>query len=151
LKPGGLFFLGVPNCVFLRKRITVPLGKWSSMDEWYERETFGGHIREPDVGHLRYIARDLGLGYVRVFGRNWLGYASRHGWARRSRRWPIARCGPFPLFALISISSAGHDPVRFRRCNPVAFRLKPRLSLQGLTASNPIGARLSLTPGALVR
>jgi hypothetical protein len=31
------------------------------MDEWYEREMFGGHIRGPDVGHLRYIARDLGL------------------------------------------------------------------------------------------
>jgi hypothetical protein len=99
LKPGGLFFLRAPNCVILRKRITVPLGvgKWSSMDEWYERERFGGHIREPDDGHLRYIARDLGLGYVRVFGRNWLGYASRHGWVRRSRRWPIARCGPFPF------------------------------------------------------
>jgi hypothetical protein len=63
LKPGGLFFLRAPNCVILRKRITVPLGvgKWSSMDEWYEREMFGGHIRGPDVGHLRYIARDLGL------------------------------------------------------------------------------------------
>jgi hypothetical protein len=84
LKPGGLFFLGVPNCVNLRKRITVPLGagKWSAIEEWYEREMFRGHVREPDVGDLRYIARDLGLRDVRIFGRNWLGYASRHGWVR---------------------------------------------------------------------
>jgi SAM-dependent methyltransferase len=84
LKAGGLLFLGVPNCVNLRKRITVPLGigKWSSMDEWYERQTFRGHVREPDVGDLRYIAHDLGLTEVRIFGRNWLGYASRHGWVR---------------------------------------------------------------------
>jgi SAM-dependent methyltransferase len=84
LKPGGVFFLGVPNCVNLRKRITVPLGagKWSAMDEWYEQETFRGHVREPDVGDLRYIARDLGLKDVRIFGRNWLGYASRRDWVR---------------------------------------------------------------------
>lgn len=84
IKPGGLFLLGVPNCVNLRKRITVPLGsgKWSPMEEWYERETFRGHVREPDVDDLRYIARDLGLKDVRIFGRNWLGYTSRHGWVR---------------------------------------------------------------------
>jgi hypothetical protein len=61
LKPGGLLFVGVPNCVSLRKRIAVPLGvrKWSSMDDWYERETFAGYVREPDVCDLRYIARAL--------------------------------------------------------------------------------------------
>jgi SAM-dependent methyltransferase len=80
LRPGGLFLLGVPNCVNLRKRLTVPLGvgKWSAMAEWYEEELFRGHTREPDVGDLYYIARDLGLAEVEVFGRNWAGYANRH-------------------------------------------------------------------------
>ena len=34
LRPGGIFVLGGPNCVNLRKRPTVPLGrgKWSSME-----------------------------------------------------------------------------------------------------------------------
>jgi SAM-dependent methyltransferase len=61
LVPGGLFVLGVPNCVNLRKRITVPLGwgKWSSMADWYEREVFRGHVREADVSDLLYIARDI--------------------------------------------------------------------------------------------
>lgn len=79
LRPGGLFFLGVPNCVNLRKRITVPLGvgKWSRMQEWYEDEVFRGHVREPDVDDLRYIANSLGLQNVRIIGRNWLGYESR--------------------------------------------------------------------------
>ena len=84
LKPGGLFVLGVPNCVNLRKRITVPfgVGKWSPMDEWYERERFRGHVREPDVADLRYISTDLGLEEVRILGRNWSGRGSRFRWVR---------------------------------------------------------------------
>jgi SAM-dependent methyltransferase len=80
LKPGGRFILGVPNCVNLRKRISVPLGfgKWSQMCDWYEEEIFRGHVREPDVDDLRYIARDMRLMDVRIVGRNWLGYASNN-------------------------------------------------------------------------
>ena len=82
LRPGGLFVLGVPNCVNLRKRITVPfgIGKWSSMADWYDAARFRQHVREPDTGDLRYIARDLQLERVEILGRNWLGYASRRAW-----------------------------------------------------------------------
>ena len=78
LRPGGWFILGVPNCVNLRKRIAVPLGrgKWSQMKYWYEAEVFRGHVREPDVDDLRYIARDMGLTDVKILGRNWLGYCN---------------------------------------------------------------------------
>jgi len=76
LRAGGLFYIGVPNCVNLRKRITVPLGygKWSQMRDWYEPEVFRGHVREPDTDDLRYIARDLGAARTEVIGRNWVGY-----------------------------------------------------------------------------
>jgi 2-polyprenyl-3-methyl-5-hydroxy-6-metoxy-1,4-benzoquinol methylase len=75
LNPGGVFFLGVPNCVNARKRLTVPfgIGKWSSMESWYEDEVFRAHVREPDVDDLRYIARDMKLVDVKILGRNWLG------------------------------------------------------------------------------
>ncbi len=78
LKPGGLFVLSVPNCVNLRKRITVPLGigKWSRMGDWYEAEMFRGHVCEPDVDDLKYIARDLQLINPNILGRNWLGYSN---------------------------------------------------------------------------
>jgi len=84
LNPGGLFFLGVPNCVNFRKRITVPLGwgKWSSMQSWYEDEVFRSHVREPDVDDLHYIARDIGLTDVKILGRNWLGMVNHRGWVR---------------------------------------------------------------------
>jgi len=74
----GKFVLGTPNCVNLRKRVTVPFGrgKWSSMNDWYEAEVFRGHVREPDVTDLKYIARDMKLDNIRIFGRNWLGYTS---------------------------------------------------------------------------
>ena len=98
LKPGGRFILGVPNCVNLRKRITVPLGigTWSAMAEWYEAAEFRGHVREPDVADLRYIARDMALRNIRIIGRNWLGYASSSSLIRLFtygtdfllRRWP---------------------------------------------------------------
>ena len=78
LKSGGVFVLGVPNCVNIRKRISVPLGigKWSGMQDWYEVDKFRGHVREPDVSDLKYIARDMELIDVTIFGRNWLGYFS---------------------------------------------------------------------------
>lgn len=79
LRQGGRFVLGVPNCVNLRKRVTVPfgVGKWSSMEDWYGEDLFRGHVREPDVDDLRYIARQMRLTDVRITGRNWLGYTSR--------------------------------------------------------------------------
>ena len=78
LNPTGIFVLGLPNCVNLRKRITVPFGygKWSSMADWYENKRFRGHIREADVDDLHYIAKDMGLVDVKIYGRNWLGYIS---------------------------------------------------------------------------
>ena len=80
LANSGIFVLGVPNCVNLRKRITVPFGfgKWSSMKDWYETENFRGHIREPDVDDLHYIAKDLGLENIKIYGRNWMGYISQN-------------------------------------------------------------------------
>ncbi|NWJ41650.1 MAG: methyltransferase domain-containing protein [Geothrix sp.] len=84
LAPGGLFFISVPNCVNLRKRMTVPFGfgKWSGMDAWYEKERFVGHVREPDVDDLRYMAKDMGMRSWEIFGRNWQGYLNRRQWVR---------------------------------------------------------------------
>lgn len=78
LKPNGSFVIGVPNCVNLRKRITVPFGygKWCSIQDWYEAPIYRSHVHEPDVDDLRYIAKDLGLKEVRIYGRNWSGYSS---------------------------------------------------------------------------
>lgn len=84
LRPGGLVFIGMPNCVNLRKRLTVPFGygKWTAMAEWYEKPRFNSHVREPDVDDLRYIARDLELDRVTILGRNWSGYLNDRAWVR---------------------------------------------------------------------
>lgn len=88
LRPGGWFFMGVPNAVNLRKRIAVPLGraKWSQMSDWYETPVFRGHVREPDVADLHYIARDMGLADVQILGRNWQGHANPSPRVQRATR-----------------------------------------------------------------
>jgi SAM-dependent methyltransferase len=88
LKPGGRFVLGGPNCVNLRKRISVPLGrgKWSAFEDWYAPDVFRCHVREPDVDDLRRIAADLKLERVRILGRNWLGHGSSSRMARMATR-----------------------------------------------------------------
>jgi len=59
LKPNGLFIISAPNCVNLRKRITVPfgVGKWTAMRDWYEVEHFRSHVRERDVADFRRLLR----------------------------------------------------------------------------------------------
>ena len=89
LKQGGVFWVNVPNCVNMRKRITIPLGygKWSSMHDWYESPVFRGHVREPDVDDLRYIANDLNCNHLVIEGKNWIGYRSPKLWVRLLTPW----------------------------------------------------------------
>jgi SAM-dependent methyltransferase len=98
LRPGGLFVLSGPNCVNLRKRLMVPLGygRWTPLAEWYEKERFRSHVREPDVSDLRYIGRDMGLANVRILGRNWGGLTSRSAVIRTLSRLadPLLRLHP---------------------------------------------------------
>jgi len=78
LQPDGVLILGVPNCVNLRKRLTVPFGRgqWSEFSTWYEPKVFRGHVREPDIQDLRRIAQDLSLSDYQIVGRNWQGFGS---------------------------------------------------------------------------
>ena len=75
LRPGGLFLFGTPNAANVVKRIRVLFGKnvFSRLDEWYIYEQFIGHVREPTVSDLRFIAHDLDLTVLAIKGRNWLG------------------------------------------------------------------------------
>jgi 2-polyprenyl-3-methyl-5-hydroxy-6-metoxy-1,4-benzoquinol methylase len=78
LAPGGVFILSTPNCANLRKRITMLFGraKWSALADWYEVDHFRGHVREPDLEDLVWIARDMGLINIKTYGRNWMGHYS---------------------------------------------------------------------------
>jgi SAM-dependent methyltransferase len=98
LRPGGLFLIGVPNAVNLRKRLSVPLGvsNWSSIEDWYETPIFRGHIREPVVSDLSYIARDMGLVNVEIIGRNWMGYMSSNSLTRKITPIMDMSLRPFP-------------------------------------------------------
>jgi SAM-dependent methyltransferase len=88
LTPGGWFIVSSPNAANLRKRVQFPFGMvgWSAIEDWYERPVMRAHVREPLARDLRYIARDLGLDDVRVFGRNFLGRNSNVPWRRSVTR-----------------------------------------------------------------
>lgn len=98
LKPGGVFLLGVPNAVNLRKRISTLFGrnKWSTMNDWYESKIFRGHVREPDVEDLYYIAKDMGLIDINIIGRNWQGYVSPNPITRYLTSFVDLSLRPFP-------------------------------------------------------
>jgi SAM-dependent methyltransferase len=108
LRPRGSLILSAPNCVDLTKRLTVPFGygKWTAIEEWYERAVFRSHVREPDADDLAYIARDLKLRDWRVFGRNWTLYilAGKTALSRAAAnaldlliRWRASLCGELYL------------------------------------------------------
>jgi len=88
LRPGGLFVLATPNCVNLRKRLTVPLGRgaWSPFEVWYFQTPFRGNVREPSVADLRRIGHDMGLTSARILGRNWMGRADSRPIVRAAAR-----------------------------------------------------------------
>jgi SAM-dependent methyltransferase len=102
LTPGGVFAVAGPNAANLRKRLAAILGKtaWSPIAQWYEEPVFRGHVREPSVDDLEYIAHDLGMRDTTVVGRNFLGLASPHG----SRR-AAARALDYPLRLFPSLCS----------------------------------------------
>jgi SAM-dependent methyltransferase len=112
LKPGGTLLIGVPNCVNLRKRITVPLGygKWSALEEWYERPAFRSHVREPDVSDLRYIAKDLRLENVCIKGANFSGMDTGNAVLRAIARLadPLLRLRPSLCADLFLIGKKGY-------------------------------------------
>lgn len=85
LPSGGFFFIGAPNNVNIRKRITALSGRcpWSDFDEWYESPIFRGHVREPDVRDLYRIAANLGLTDCRILGANWAAYENPRGLIRQ--------------------------------------------------------------------
>lgn len=114
LKPGGTMILGLPNCVDLYKRITVPLGmaKWSTMEEWYEQPVFRSHVREADLDDLRYIARDLKLTHPHVFGRNWNIMLAANATVRRLGRMADLALQLFPSLCsdLYLVGKRGGSP-----------------------------------------
>jgi SAM-dependent methyltransferase len=79
LKPGGSLLISAPNAVNLRKRLSVPLGysNWSHFEDWFYPEQFRGHVREPVLGDLVRLVRELGFEKRAVWGRNWAGYPQR--------------------------------------------------------------------------
>lgn len=78
LRSGGVLLLGTPNCVNIRKRLSILFGKghWTPFSEWYEPKIFRGHVREPNTNDLRRIAKDISLSNFKIFGQNWMGFES---------------------------------------------------------------------------
>ncbi|GAB4278679.1 MAG: hypothetical protein Kow0029_22160 [Candidatus Rifleibacteriota bacterium] len=71
LKPGGYFFITVPNAVNIRKRLAVLFGRTNlpPFDEYYSYQgIWRGHIREYVKDDLVKLCRNLGLEKVELRG-----------------------------------------------------------------------------------
>jgi 2-polyprenyl-3-methyl-5-hydroxy-6-metoxy-1,4-benzoquinol methylase len=112
LAPGGIFILSTPNCANLRKRVALFFGraKWSALTDWYDVEIFRGHVREPDLEDLIWIARDMGLINITTYGRNWMGHYSTSRVIRT-----LSKIADMPLRAFPTLCSdiyvVGQKPV----------------------------------------
>ena len=76
LKPGGKLLFGGPNAVNLRKRISVLFGRtnYPPIKQFWENgdPNWFGHVREPTVNDLVWIARTAGFRVLKVLGRNFI-------------------------------------------------------------------------------
>lgn len=105
---GGAFILVTPNCHDLKHRVSTLIGRggWTSMESWYESDVFRGHVREPSIADLRYIARDMGLEVRRIAGTNIGAYMHPSPTVRKlaplydlATRWRPSLCGDIGLVA----------------------------------------------------
>lgn len=76
VRPGGLFITSCPNSVNLRKRLSVITGKTNLpgvQSFWRDGDpTWHGHVREPTLAELVWMATQAGFHVERAFGRNFL-------------------------------------------------------------------------------
>jgi len=79
LRPGGTLLIGSANAARLGNRLGALFGRASgaSFEQWYYPPEFRGPVREPVLGDLLRVVRELGFERQAVWGRNWRGYAQR--------------------------------------------------------------------------
>lgn len=94
LKPEGQFLLGCPNATNLRKRFSVLLGRSNlpAVDQfWTDGDpVWHGHVREPTISELQWMAEASGLEVVSRLGRNFIG-EENYGWAASLLDQPLRR------------------------------------------------------------
>jgi len=75
LKPGGIFFLEIPNALNALKRLKVLLGKTNYLpfDSYFQSDRWLGHIREYCLADVEYLARYCAFSSYRIFGLNYYG------------------------------------------------------------------------------
>ena len=75
LKPNGTIFIEVPNAANIRKRLSLLTGRtnYLSYADFYNSERYMGHVREYTTGDLEYLAEQLNLKEVKIFGKNYYG------------------------------------------------------------------------------
>ncbi len=75
LKPGGTFFLEIPNALNALKRLRVLFGRTNYLpyDGYWNSSRWLGHVREYCLGDFRELARNLHFSSCRIFGLNYYG------------------------------------------------------------------------------
>jgi len=76
VRPGGWFIASCPNSVNLRKRVSVLRGKTNLptvQSFWRDGDpTWHGHVREPTLSELAWMATEAGFRVEATLGRNFL-------------------------------------------------------------------------------
>jgi SAM-dependent methyltransferase len=75
LKPGGTFFLEIPNALNALKRLRVLVGRTNYLPyaAYWNSSRWLGHVREYSLGDLTELADHLQFSRYRIFGLNYYG------------------------------------------------------------------------------
>jgi len=80
LKKNGLFILCCPNSNNIKKRLECFFGvyTWSNLEDYFHKDLFRGHVREPNLSDLVFFAKTMKLKKVKTYGRNFQGLSSEN-------------------------------------------------------------------------
>jgi SAM-dependent methyltransferase len=80
LKKNGLFILCSPNSNNIKKRLECLFGfySWSNLEDYFDKDLFRGHVREPNLSDLVFFVKKMKLKIIKIYGRNFQGLSSEN-------------------------------------------------------------------------
>ena len=84
ISDGGKLILALPNNSNIKKRMEALIGRtsWSNFNDWFDEDSFRGHVREPNIHDLHLIAKRLSCSKYKIYGQNHIALSHPNSFIR---------------------------------------------------------------------